>query len=354
MLSLLQTAADLALLQIIFVGLYLCTFAVVAAIYRKAAPRSFHPILLAWLCLSKRIHSIFCLRLFNDGPTMLLLYVAILLFLHRRWTFGCIFFSLAFSIKMNIILFAPALGVILLLELGFWGTVGYIVMCGLIQIALAAPFLAVDPMAYVQAAFNVTRVFKRYWSVNFKWVPCTQLPVEQETLLVDCEGPFSSAWFGMLMKVLFVSTLLIFANCRWCAWEKGGGKKGKGLIMLLKDVLTQRDTNKAGSAVLSAQQMVLMFFTSNVLGIIFARSLHFQFYIWYFHTLPFLLWSTPYPALVNFLLLLGIEVAWNPWTGETSTEESSMLLTGCHALLLVGLWMGAAPEHGGVAAKKAK
>eukprot|EP01048_Picozoa_sp_COSAG05_P019349 COSAG05_NODE_3007_length_2419_cov_2.225000_2_plen_172_part_00 len=81
--------------QLIFTGLYLATFATVAAIYAKAARPSnnFHPLLLGTLCLSKRVHSIFVLRLFNDGPTMLLLYLAILCFVHKRWTVGCAIFS---------------------------------------------------------------------------------------------------------------------------------------------------------------------------------------------------------------------------------------------------------------------
>eukprot|EP00567_Pseudictyota_dubia_P012719 CAMPEP_0197458078 /NCGR_PEP_ID=MMETSP1175-20131217/47671_1 /TAXON_ID=1003142 /ORGANISM="Triceratium dubium, Strain CCMP147" /LENGTH=78 /DNA_ID=CAMNT_0042992605 /DNA_START=27 /DNA_END=260 /DNA_ORIENTATION=+ len=61
------------------------------------------------LCLSKRIHSIFVLRLFNDCPAMLLLYVSVYLFALNKWRTGCIFFSLAVSIKMNVLLFAPGL-----------------------------------------------------------------------------------------------------------------------------------------------------------------------------------------------------------------------------------------------------
>lgn len=120
--------------QGIFIALYLATLGVVAAIYAKAAPKGFHPCWLGLLCLSKRVHSIFALRLFNDGPTMLFLYLAVLLFLHKRWTLGCTLFSFAFGNKMNIILFSPALFILLVAETGPVGAACRIVLCGAIQV----------------------------------------------------------------------------------------------------------------------------------------------------------------------------------------------------------------------------
>ena len=72
---------------------------------RKVPPHA-----LAFMSLaSYRVHSIYVLRLFNDPVAMLLLYAAVNLFASGRWSTGSVLYSLAVSVKMNILLFAPAL-----------------------------------------------------------------------------------------------------------------------------------------------------------------------------------------------------------------------------------------------------
>lgn len=58
--------------------------------------------------LSKRLHSIYLLRLFNDGFAVAALFTAIYAYQRRRWALGSLLFSLGVGVKMNVLLALPA------------------------------------------------------------------------------------------------------------------------------------------------------------------------------------------------------------------------------------------------------
>lgn len=97
----------------------------------------------------------------------------------------------------------------------------------------------------------------------------------------------------------------------------------------------------AGTNKLSARFVMTTIFTSNFIGIVFARTLHYQFYCWYFHTLPYLLWHCEAPFLdgaVKLALFVSIEVCFNvfPATWWSSAllqvRNSSVVKTAAHVL----------------------
>ncbi|KAI9826093.1 MAG: dolichyl-P-Man:Man(5)GlcNAc(2)-PP-dolichol alpha-1,3-mannosyltransferase [Thelocarpon impressellum] len=101
---------NIRLAQFIFAGLYLGTLALVMACYRLAkAPPYIFPLLV----ISKRLHSVYLLRLFNDGFAVAALFVAIYAYQRRLWTFGTLAFSWALGIKMSVLLVLPAVAIIL-------------------------------------------------------------------------------------------------------------------------------------------------------------------------------------------------------------------------------------------------
>jgi alpha-1,3-mannosyltransferase len=161
--------------QYIFCGLYVFNAAIVLTIYTLLgrSMQSFIPknslqyyhtvwswrVAMVITCLSKRIHSIFVLRLFNDGPCMILFYVSVLLFAKSYWRIGCALFSLAVSIKMNVLLFAPGLLLLLLQSSpGIMETIICLGICAALQIILGAPFLCTYPVSYIRKAFEFDRV----------------------------------------------------------------------------------------------------------------------------------------------------------------------------------------------------
>lgn len=124
---------DIFLGQIIFAALYLVTLVVVLACYRRSgAP----PFLLPLLVLSKRLHSVFVLRLFNDGFAALAMWVAVYLFQTKRWTSAVVVWSLGLSVKMTLLLLAPAVAAVLALSLSIFDCIRLAGIAVLIQVCV--------------------------------------------------------------------------------------------------------------------------------------------------------------------------------------------------------------------------
>jgi len=101
---------DIRLAQNVFIALYLAALILVFQCYIKAgAPPYIFPLLV----LSRRLHSIFLLRLFNDGFAVFFLFLAIFCYQRRWWTFGSVAYSVGLGVKMSLLLALPAIGVVL-------------------------------------------------------------------------------------------------------------------------------------------------------------------------------------------------------------------------------------------------
>uniref|UniRef100_F6PJB8 dolichyl-P-Man:Man5GlcNAc2-PP-dolichol alpha-1,3-mannosyltransferase n=3 Tax=Ciona intestinalis TaxID=7719 RepID=F6PJB8_CIOIN len=112
--------ANVRMGQYIFFLIYLVNLYFVLRIYNKT--KKCPPYVMIFMCCtSYRIHSIFVLRLFNDPIAMLILFISVNLFMENYWIFGSFFFSFAVSVKMNILLFAPGL-LLLMIEHGIKAT----------------------------------------------------------------------------------------------------------------------------------------------------------------------------------------------------------------------------------------
>jgi len=255
-------------------------------------------------CVSKRVHSIFMLRLFNDAPAMILLYVSVFYFMKSRWKIGCVFFSLGVSIKMNVLLFAPGL-LLLLLQANetLSDTFVCLSICASIQLILGAPFLLTYPVSYLKKAFEFDRVFFYKWTVNWKFLS---------------EDVFVSKPLSVILLILHLLSLIGFA---W-KWLKESRTQTGYYIQI------------PGKRYLSPQYVVSTMFISNYIGICFSRTLHYQFYSWYHASIPFLLWCTDMWIPFRIIIIIVIEVAFNVFP---ATAPSSFLLQTSHVILLIYL-----------------
>ena len=301
--------------QIIFLGFYVLTQMAVFGLYliilrqiRKSRlgqattknPLSFihevwsFRIAIGVLCLSKRYHSIFLLRLFNDGPTMLVAYVSFWCFMKNKWNIGCFIFSLAVSLKMNVLLFAPGL-LFLLIHTSPIMTVPRLAICGITQLIIGAPFLVRHPVSYVRKAFELDRQFFFKWTVNFKFLP---------------EDTFLSKGLAIALLCLHIGLLCVYHYRLYKSCRSAG--KNKTLL---------------------PEQILSTLFVSNFIGICCARTLHYQFYCWYFSSIPYLLWrETPYSIPVRLLLLACVEYAFLTFP---ATPASSSVLQIAHWMVLI-------------------
>ncbi|XP_031280563.1 dol-P-Man:Man(5)GlcNAc(2)-PP-Dol alpha-1,3-mannosyltransferase [Pistacia vera] len=310
--------------QILFGVLYFINLAIILFIYVKTNVLPWWA--LSLLCLSKRVHSIFVLRLFNDCFAMTLLHAAIALLLYQRWNLGLIVFSTAVSIKMNVLLYAPPLLLLLLKAMSIGGVISALAGAALMQILLGLPFIASHPIAYISRSFNLGRVFIHFWSVNFKFIP---------------EPLFVSKGFAVSLLIAHLVLLVAFAHYRWCKTEGGLFNFLHSKYVSLKLKFALSSSSSSSFRILKKEYIVTTMFVGNFIGIVCARSLHYQFYSWYFYSLPYLLWKTSFHTLLRLILFIGVELCWNVYP---SNIYSSFLLLCLHLIILWGLW-SAPPEY---------
>lgn len=299
--------------QILFGILYIINLSIVIFIYVKTEVLPWWALIL--LSLSKRVHSIFVLRLFNDCFAMTLLHAALAMLLYQKWHLGLVLFSGAVSIKMNVLLYAPPLLLLMLKAMNIYGVISALACAALVQILVGLPFLVSHPIAYISRAFNLGRVFIHFWSVNFKFIP---------------EPVFVSKQFAISLLIAHLGLLAAFAHYKWCRHEGG-------LFKFLHSKVTSAlsSSSSSGLKILKEEHIITTLFAGNFIGIVCARSLHYQFYSWYFYSLPYLLWKTHFPTVLRLILFVGVEFCWNVYP---SNNYSSALLFCLHLLILWGLW----------------
>jgi len=215
---------------------------------------------------------------------------------------------------MSILLYLPGLLVVFFKSRGLLASLRHVTTIALSQVLIALPFLLQHWRSYLRYAFDLSRVFLYKWTVNWRFID---------------ERTFLSPQWAKALLIGHISTLVAFGLARWC--------KSDGSVWKVLGRGFRRPTLPAGLAPVTADQIATVLFTSNLIGIVFARSLHYQFYSWYAQQLPLLAWRTRYPVVIKLVLIFGIEYAWNVFP---STPLSSGVLLAGNILLMMGIWFG--------------
>ena len=74
-------------------------------------------------------------------------------------------------------------------------------------------------------------------------------------------------------------------------------------VSVLSKTITNNDkaeTSFLNNSLLTSNNIVTLLFVSNFIGMAFSRSLHYQFYVWYFHTLHHILWTVNFSSSLRF------------------------------------------------------
>jgi alpha-1,3-mannosyltransferase len=226
---------------------------------------------------------------------------------------------------MSLLLVLPAIGVILFLGRGLHGALRLLWLMAQVQLVIAFPFLQTSGRAYFGRAFELTRTFKYEWTVNMRMLP--------EDIFL---GPNLSIW----LLVAHVLDLFAFLSERWLAPAKKHLLQMAPSLVRFKSPFTPREEILTSLRV-SPRYVLATMLTANNMGLLFARSLHYQFYAYLAWSTPFLLWH----AGCHPLLIYGIwgiqEWAWNVFP---STKASSLVVVFALAFTDRALWVGKPQE----------
>ncbi|ROT42923.1 ALG3-domain-containing protein [Sodiomyces alkalinus F11] len=313
---------NILLAQWLFAGLYLATLAAVMACYWQA---KVPPYMFPLLILSKRLHSIYVLRCFNDGVAALFMWLAIFFLQRRNWVMGSIFYSLGVSVKMTLLLSLPAVAVTLFLGRGLWGSLRLAWIMAQVQVVIGIRFWPVNLRGYVGRAFELSRKFLFRWTVNWRFVG---------------EATFSSQNFSLALLGGHVAVLWLFIVTRWLRPAQRPLSAMIPSFLQAKSPFTPVEEAQV-SGYVTAKYITTTVLSANVIGLLFARSLHYQFYAYLAWSTPYLLWRSGIPFPLVYLLCGVQEWAWNVYP---STEASSAVVVAMLAITVAAVWFGTAND----------
>lgn len=223
---------------------------------------------------------------------------------------------------MVLLLALPTVGILIFFTQGIFGTVSILGSMGALQVLIAVPFLQY-PWAYLSRAFEFSRQFFFKWTVNWRFIG---------------EETFLSKQFSYTLLALHASLLLTFIFTRWLP------ATGKTMPDVLRATLSSEGKGQNWGPLFkgfSPTFILTTILTANVVGLLFARSLHYQFYAYLAWSTPYLLWRSGLHPVLQYVLWAAQEWAWNVFP---STPISSAVVVAVMAATVALVWVGTADD----------
>lgn len=187
---------------------------------------------------------------------------------------------------------------------------------------MALPFLPANAKGYLTRAFQLNRIFLYKWTVNWRFVE---------------EKIFLSREFATALLICHASILVLFISTRWTR------PSGRSMNDLVRTIFKAPVTQQLSLNV-TPEFVMTTILSSMVIGLLCARSLHYQFYAYITWVSPVLLWKAGLHSIFIYLIWTAQEWAWNVYP---STKASSMVVVGCLVLQVFSVWWGTSrPDEG--------
>jgi alpha-1,3-mannosyltransferase len=188
----------------------------------------------------------------------------------------------------------------------------------------AYEFVRAHWRAYVSRSFQLSRQFLYKWTVNWRFVP---------------EEVFLSSPFSVSLLAAHAGLLLLFA---WTRWAKPSKRSLPDTIRFFMSEMGDWRTSEAISDRVTPRYVLTTILTANAVGMLCARSLHYQFYSWAAWATPFLLWRSGLHPIFIYVVWGAQEWAWNVYP---STDASSAVVVGALAITVAAAWWGTGADE---------
>ena len=219
---------------------------------------------------------------------------------------------------MTLLLVLPAVGIILFLGRSLSGALKMVILMLQIQFLIAYPFLTENTPGYLSRAFELSRQFLFKWTVNWRFVG---------------EETFLSRPFSLTLLVMHVSVLAGFVLNKWL---KPAGKQLSAIIgpvLEFESPFSPLEERQVAARVTPGFVMTTIL-SANAIGLLFARSLHYQFYSYLAWSTPYLLWRSGTHPIVQYGLWALQEWAWNVFPSTPASSAVVVTVMGITVALV--------------------